>query len=267
MDQVVSALLIIGGGVALSLVGLFLVRRWATLQFQEEHTTIAGAFIQIVGTLYAVLIAFSVITVWQHFQDARSVANREANCLNDTFRLTQGLSGPVGDPLRRALLQYGRAAMVDEWDKMAEGQESLLAIEAYTNIWGLLSIVTPETDRDRVLYNNLVERLLDMSDARRERLIFSRGSLEGVIWFTLIAGGAFTIGFSWFFTVRQAFKQVLMTVLLAAMICLNLFAIAAINRPFTGITRIRPDAMRFAVAHMEGSMARRPTEASPAPAR
>ena len=227
-------------------------------QFLEEHTPIAGAFIQIVGTLYAVLIAFSVITAWQHFQDARSVADREANCLNDTFRLTQGLGGPERDPLRLALLQYGHAVMGDEWNKMAEGQESQVAIDAYTTIWDLLSEVTPQTDRDRVLYDNLMGRLVDMSDARRERLVFSRGSLEGVIWFTLIVGGAFTIGFSWLFTVREARKQILMTVLLASMVCLNLFAIAVINRPFSGAARIEPDAMRFVIAHMEGTMTRRP---------
>jgi hypothetical protein len=258
MNLVVSAFLIIGGGVALSLMGLILVRRWAALQFLEEHTPIATTIIQIVGTLYAVLIAFSVITTWDHFQDARHVANREANCLNDTFRLTQGLSGPVRDPLRSTLLRYGRAVMGDEWDKMAEGQESQPAIDAYTTIWDLIATISPASDRDRVLYDNIMDRLTDMSDARRERLIFSRGRLGGVIWFTLIAGGALTIGFSWFFTVRQARKQSLMTAILAGMVCLNLFTIAVINRPFSGSARIEPDAMHFVVAHMEGSLNRQP---------
>ena len=266
MNLVLTALVIIGGGVALSLLGLFLVRRWAALQFLEEHTPIASTFIQIVGTLYAVLIAFSVITTWDHFQDARRVANHEANCLNDTFRLSQGLGGPVRGPLRSALLQYGRAVMEDEWDRMAEGQESQIAIDAYTTIWDLLSTVTPQSDRDRALYDHLIDRLTNMSDSRRERLIFSRGRLGGVIWFTLIAGGALTIGFSWFFTVRQARKQILMTAILAGMVCLNLFTIAVINRPFSGAARIEPDAMQFVVAHMEGSMNRRSPVTPPNPA-
>ena len=266
MNLVVMALLIIGGGMALSLLGLFLVRRWAAIQFLEEHTPIATTFIQIVGTLYAVLIAFSVITTWDHFQDARQVANHEANCLNDAFRLTQGLSGPVRDPLRGALLQYGTAVMGDEWDKMAEGQESQPAMDAYTTIWDLIATISPASDRDRILYDNIMDRLTDMSDARRERLIFSRGRLGGVIWFTLIAGGALTIGFSWFFTVRQARKQILMTGILAGMVCLNLFTIAVINKPFSGAARIEPDAMRFVVAHMEGSMNRQPPGVLPVPA-
>lgn len=265
MNLLVMVLLIIGGGMALSLLGLFLVRRWAAVQFLEEHTTIATTFIQIVGTLYAVLIAFSVITTWDHFQDARHVANHEANCLNDAFRLTQGLSGPVRHPLRGSLVQYGRAVMGDEWDKMADGQESQGAMDAYTTIWDLIATISPASDRDRVLYGNIMDRLTDMSDARRERLIFSRGRLGGVIWFTLIAGGALTIGFSWFFTVRQARKQILMTGILAGMVCLNLFTIAAINRPFSGAARIEPDAMRFVVAHMEGSMNRKPQVILPVP--
>jgi hypothetical protein len=266
MNLVIMALFIIGGGVVFSLMGLFLVRRWAALQFLEEHTPVAMTLIQIVGTLYAVLIAFSVITAWEHFQDARHVASREANCINDTFRLTQGLSDPVRDPLRIALVQYGRAVMGDEWEKMAEGQESQRAIDAYTTIWDLIATADPASDRDRALYDNLINRLTEMSDARRERLIFSRGRLGGVIWFTLIAGGSLTIGFSWLFTVRHARKQVLMTALFSGMVCLNLFTIAVINEPFSGSARIEPDAMRFVVAHMEGSMNRSIPEVPSVPA-
>jgi hypothetical protein len=256
MASAVLLILIIGGGVALSLVGLLLVRRFASFHFLEEHTPTAGSFIQVVGTLYAVLIAFSVVITWNHCQDARGVATREANCANDAFRLCEGLDLPEGPAMRQALLEYGRAVMGDEWEKMSDGQESQMAIDAYTRLWDLISVMSPQTERDKVLFSKLLDSVLDMSDARRERLVFSRGRLEAAIWFIIWAGSALTIGFGWFFSVPQIRKQVLMTAMLSGMIFLSIFTIVTLNRPFTGDARIKPDAMRFAVAHMEGSLAR-----------
>ena len=255
---------IIGGGMAASLLGIFLVRRLVNLHFLEEHTPVASAFIQIVGTLYAVLIAFSVVTTWDHYQKARDVADREANCLNDIFRFSQGMTVAERDPLQLALIAYGKTVVEDEWDRMASGQESQRSMDAYQRIWDLESQMNPTTDRDRALYNKSLDRLQDMSDARRQRMIFSRGGLGAIMWFTLIAGGVLTIGFSFFFTVRQVHKQMLMTGILAGTVCLNLFTIAVINRPFRGEARVMPDAMRFVVAHMEGTLSR---QAAPSAAR
>ncbi len=180
---------IIGGGMAASLLGIFLVRRLVSLHFLEEHTPVASAFIQIVGTLYAVLIAFSVVTTWDHYQKARDVADREANCLNDIFRFSQGLTVAERDPLQLALIAYGKTVVEDEWDRMASGQESQRSMDAYQRIWDLESQMSPTTDRDRALYAKSLDRLQDMSDARRQRMIYSRGGLGAIMWFTLIAGG------------------------------------------------------------------------------
>ena len=43
----------------------------------------AGNYLQTVGTIYAVLLAFVVFVVWQQHNDTRSAVESEANELSD----------------------------------------------------------------------------------------------------------------------------------------------------------------------------------------
>jgi hypothetical protein len=45
----------------------------------EQHNEVAGFIIAVIGGLYAVLLAFVVISVWEQFDAAQTDASREAN--------------------------------------------------------------------------------------------------------------------------------------------------------------------------------------------
>src|SRR5215831_18319596 len=93
----ISGTLIIGGGTLLSTVGPALVRRYVALDRLTINNEIAGFKFATVGVLYAVLLAFVVIVVWEKFSDAEANAVREAGAAENLYRLSLGLgdfSGP-----------------------------------------------------------------------------------------------------------------------------------------------------------------------------
>ena len=47
-----------------------------------------------IGTLYAVLIAFAIFVVWTQFQDAGTNLEREVNAVGDLSRMAAGLPEP-----------------------------------------------------------------------------------------------------------------------------------------------------------------------------
>ena len=59
----------------------------------------------------------------------------------------------------------------------------------------------------------------------------------------LLAAGAVTVGFSFLFGVRSARAQAVMTAALAGAIGLQLLLIVALDDPFAGDARLRPDAL------------------------
>src|SRR5262245_16020940 len=57
--------------IVLSIAGLVAVRSLVPADVLRETNDVAGNYLQTVGTIYAVLLAFVVFVVWQQFNDAR----------------------------------------------------------------------------------------------------------------------------------------------------------------------------------------------------
>jgi hypothetical protein len=116
--------------------------------------------------------------------------------------------------------------------------------------------MNPATERDKALYAAVLGGMDDVSSGHRRRLIFGQGQLNGLIWFTLIAGGMLTVGFSFFFGLDHLGRQAFVTAFFAGIILLNLFVVAALDQAFTGPAKLEPAAMRFVIKHMESQLGR-----------
>jgi hypothetical protein len=98
-----------------------------------ESNDVAGNYLQTLGTIYAVLLAFVVIVVWQQFNDARSAVEREANEVLDIFRTASGFSEPARGELREQLQIYVSAVLDREWEAMARDENGV-----FEEVWSVL---------------------------------------------------------------------------------------------------------------------------------
>jgi hypothetical protein len=60
MDTPMGAVIVIGTSMLLSIAGLLVVRRYANVDWLKRHHEVASYFFLMIGTLYAVLIAFAI---------------------------------------------------------------------------------------------------------------------------------------------------------------------------------------------------------------
>ena len=72
---------------ALAMCGPFLVRRYVTLERLTTNNEVAGFKFATLGVLYAVLLAFAVILVWERFNDAEHAVAAEAGSAATLYRL------------------------------------------------------------------------------------------------------------------------------------------------------------------------------------
>jgi hypothetical protein len=79
-------IVIIVAAVLLALLGLALVRRTIPYERLARHTDVAGYVYAVIGVIYAVILAQVVIAAWQEYQDARIVAEGEANAVLNLAR-------------------------------------------------------------------------------------------------------------------------------------------------------------------------------------
>ena len=242
MQLLVTGLLYIAGSAVFSLLGMWLVRKFAPYEVMEGHKDIAGFVYGILGTIYAVILGFSVVFLWEKYHDAETIADREASQLSDLHRLAQGLPPDQQGALTLSLEKYCRLVVDDEWPLMNEGKPSAKAHEQLLDIWQKGRALEPQTEREKIILGKIVDTLTNLDDARRGRLLAARSSLPKPLWFVLIAGAVITIGFSYLFGIRNVIAHSLITMLLAASIGLGLFLIAALEGPFSGSLRLPPEA-------------------------
>src|SRR5262249_45574750 len=100
--------------------GLFIVRAYVPASVLRETNDIVGNYLQTLGTIYAVLLAFVVFVVWSQFNDARNCVEREANELLDLFRTSKGLPAPNRSAIQDYVGKYVDAVLQRDWDAMAK---------------------------------------------------------------------------------------------------------------------------------------------------
>lgn len=236
-------LLLVGTLVLLAVSGNLLARRRFGLEVLKGNNEVAGFLYGVIGVLYAVLLGFTAIIVWERFDDAQAGVDQEANALADLYRGAQAFPDDVRTELQAQLRAYARIVAEKEWPAMAEGRSSPEMWDIYNSLWEAYRVFQPETDHQRVWYAQSLTELNLLGDRRRLRLLSSRSAgIPDVMWVALVGGGLVTIGFSFLFGTTSAKAQVLMTSSLAITIALVLFSITALAQPFAGITRVEPES-------------------------
>ncbi|HEY3448622.1 MAG TPA: DUF4239 domain-containing protein [Myxococcales bacterium] len=244
MKTLLRILASVAVSVALAVAGLAVVRSFAPAAWLRANNEVAGNYLQTLGTIYAVLLAFVVFVVWQQFNDARNSVESEANEISDLDRILQGFPDPTRSHVRGHLNAYVQAVVVEEWRRMGKGEHSRSAERALEEIWLALEVWEPTTQREQHLFGEALARYNDLSDARTHRLLASKVRLPSTMWGLLVADGALTIGSMWLFWLESFAAHALMTSALAGSIAFILYVVADLDNPFWGDWVISCDPIR-----------------------
>jgi len=245
-----SGAIIVGLGIGLSMLGPSVVRRYVKLERLTANNEIAGFKFATLGVLYAVLLAFAIIVVWQKFSEAETNVAKEAGAAETIYRLSQGMNEKPGTAIRDAVTNYLKIAIADDWPAMSRGVPgaSRSTRQALDGIYAAL-LASGSTERsDTALIYEILYQLDVMTQSRRARLVASEGAVPNIIWTVLFAGAVVTVAFTFFFGTHNLRAQTVMTGLLALLIFSELLIIVAIDRPFTGSVSVEPIALADVLA-------------------
>jgi hypothetical protein len=226
-----------------SMTGPLLVRHWVPLERLRSNNEVAGFKFAVVGVLYAVLLAFAVIVVWEKFAEADNNVAREAGAAVTIYRLAEGVGGEPGAALHDAIGAYLRSAIEEDWPAMGQGHESPATTAALDQVYAALLRFQPADDRAQAVMAEVLNQLDQVSKARRARLVMVAGIVPDIVWVVLVFGALVTIGFTFFFGASNLRAQSVMTGALASLIFASLLIIIAIDQPFTGTVEVEPDAL------------------------
>jgi hypothetical protein len=224
--------------IATAVGGVLLVRHFFNVENFKRHHDIAGPIFSTIGVVYAVMLGFVLIVVWQNFDETRNNVILEANYYGDIYRDLVGLPEPFRGQAREALTAYVDAIIKDEWPVMAVGERSLKVQELSTANWKLIASYEPVTESQKIFYQEILSKMNQAGELRRQRLADAVSGINPVLWFVLLAGGIITIAFTFFFGSDNIKAQMIMTTLLSLLIVLILFTTMSLDYPFSGDVHI-----------------------------
>jgi protein-S-isoprenylcysteine O-methyltransferase Ste14 len=246
-------LLLLCVAMALAVGGLILVQRLVPAELRRQHNDVAGFMYAVLGVVYAVLLGLMVVAAWEEWREAVATADAEANALAEVFYLADRMPEEEGRHVQVLARSYARVVVDEEWQLMEQEESSPKAWDLLDGIRASLQAYEPSTLQDQIVYEQGQERMRDLGDARRERLLEAENGLPTILWVVLIVGGVVVVSFTYLFGLDSTMIHLLMVGSLALIIALDLFTVAALNYPFKGDITVRPEAMEQVLRRFETS--------------
>ncbi len=230
---------------------VILIRRHVGLERLTTNNEVAGFKFAVVGVIYAVLLAFAVIVVWERFADAEVAVVQEAGAAATAYRLSGG-NDPEALATRAALVNYLRLAITRDWPQMAVEKESPDVTRALDMLYASAMRLAQNGSRQPAVLLELFNQLDTITKARRSRLHLAVGIVPDVLWTALTLGGILTVAFTFFFGTKNLDAQVMMTSVLTIVVFLGLFVIVTIDHPFTGSVHVGSGPLQHVLADFAG---------------
>ncbi len=255
--EAVASLPIYAGGLLLTALAILgavcvelLARRFLPRSFRSDHASSASAIFTVIGTTYAVLLAFVTMLSWDGFIGAQAATDAEASHLRNIYVLVDGLSGPEMPAMRADILAYANRVIGTEWQAQSRGISIDEASPPLERLMRTALQLRPTNIADGNLHALLLSDLSQLATARRLRLAAARTTLPGVVWFVLVAGGAITVAFASFLYAPSFRMHLVMSSLLAVSGALVMVVILSLSNPFRGDLRISPDPFQRVLVQM-----------------
>jgi hypothetical protein len=239
----ISAVILIGLGTAMAMIGPAIIRRRVGLQRLIINNEVAGFKFAVVGVLYAVLLAFLVIVVWEKFSEAEATVVNEAGAVANIYRLADGIGGEPETVIEKSLTRYLDAAITDDWPAMERGSEAANVTRTLNSVYAAVLEFHPNDPAGSALLSEILRQLDAVTAARRGRLVMAAGLIPGLMWLVLFSGAIITIGFTFFFGAENLRAQMVMTGALAALIFAELVIVIAIDHPFAGTIKVSSEPL------------------------
>lgn len=237
----------VAGVTAVAIAGLLVARAVVPLSVLRESGDAVGNYLQTVGGIYAVLLAFVVYVVWGQFNEARGYVAREASAIVDVYRTVGGLSHERHAAVMTSLRVYLDAVIHQEWPAMARDDDAVMEKTGHLldDVW-LAIVGCGSSTCDGEIFGEVVSRFNDLTELRTLRLVAARSRLPMALKILLFSGAAIIIGSMYLLPVDRATMHALITGAMAGCIAHILYLVIDLDEAFAGDWQVSKQAFHRA---------------------
>ena len=198
------------------------------------------------GILFALLVGFIAVEVWNNFDKAKLAVATEASALRAVVLLAGNFPDEQKMRIYALIDRHIEESINREWPAMAHRRATLSTLRANALIEALQDVLSLKSvdDSQRTAQPEIMKALETAMDARRQRIVVSQSSVGTVKWAGIVLQALCTlVAIAMVHSDNRLACAIAMT-LFATGIALSLLLIAAYSRPFTGEISVKPDLLR-----------------------
>jgi len=228
---------------------IYVHRRFRSQDF-IAHNEVGGVLITVAGTLFAVVLGFLTVVVWQQYTEARQVVVSESAADIDAWHTAVGLPPPVRARVRADMVHYANIMIGREWPDMRRGAFDTEAAMIGMDAMDAVATFVPANMGQANAQTATLQQLGVLHDARQQRIGIIHGGVTWFEWLVLLISATCIVCFCWLFGLRNRRVQLLMTSTVVAIIVSTLVLLFELQYPFRSDVGIGPDAWKSAVVHI-----------------
>lgn len=147
-----------------------------------------GWLLGVVGTIYTLVAAFTMVEVWNQFNNTSNLISREAKAIITIWNYTDYLNDKDLDvKMQKCLTEYLRESMTVEHKQAAKGIRSEQSSSTLINILKVIDKVKFDDPKDAAIFPLLTQAYEDLATIRSDRLEAGVTRLPGMIRIFFIA--------------------------------------------------------------------------------
>src|SRR5262245_19842049 len=187
------------------------------------------------GLVFGLVVGFIAAQVWSDAGTAQQAVNREASALRAANLLADRFPDARAAQIHTLVRRHIETAVTEEWPAMADQRETLTVVPpALGDALEVALALDPSSDGQVIAQRELVSSLESALDARRQRIIVSRSSVNWVKWTRVILLAALTLLAIAFVHSENRMTAALAMSVFAAAFVVVVVMIAAQDGPFRG---------------------------------
>jgi hypothetical protein len=234
-------LLAIGLFVAFGLAGIFPTRAWIRrMHVQRSHNDIVGFYLAGITVLYGVSLGLLAIGAWTIYTETEAKVAQEAAALSGLYGSVSSLPEPTRSLLQNDLREYTRKVIDVGWPAQRRGEIATENSATLDKFQRDFETFEPVTEEQKILMADISREFDALEESRSIRLDSVTAELPTPLWALILLGAVICIVVTWFFYMESLKMHIWMTGLIAALLGLMVFMVAALDNPYRGEVSVSP---------------------------
>ena len=200
------------------------------------------------GTIYAVLLGFLVVAVWEAYDNAHSNVGEEASTLATMYRQTNGMHPGERDHMRELLREYTESVAEKEWSiQAATGGAAPEARKAVADVYRAYASL-PAAEANSSINQAFLSNMSIVAADRNKRTLEASEQLPAVLWVGLVTGAVVVVGMTFLLYMETPLPHIIMAAIMAGLIGTLLYVAVAFDRPFSGPLGLQPEPFEHSLS-------------------